>query len=274
MKKGNYKKVVDWTKAHYLELIILLIIIHGLFNTLFLIDYTTVFLVLILVLSPYFSLIKKIKIGEFEAEISGKEIKVIEEKSDNLIFKEGNQIKNDKMFEDLHALAENDIKLALAKVRMEIEDRIKFLEEVYLKEGFKKTGLKRAIEMLIRKNVIDSSLGALLNDVVTVANRAIHGEYVSEENAFKIIDLAIKVMSELDYVMLNKVFKSTKTDLITTKELEGYQNDNYLLKTIIPYANNPEIRTYNVNQAELSAFLEGLENVAEFLISLERVNNK
>lgn len=251
-------------------LILVLIIIHGLFNDFFKVDNTSILLLLILILLPYLPLIKKIKFGDFEAEISNEEIKSIEKKVKEIPEKQHRKIKSKKV-ENLQELAESDPTLALAKARIEIEKKIRSLGQIYLKgKTVSSLSLRRIINELMEGGILELPLDALLNDVLTVANRAIHGESVSKGNAIKLVELASKAIDELDYVVIDRVLKSESSEVITTHDMEDFMEGDYILKTVVPYVKNPEVRTYHLNQAELDAFLEGYDEVAEFIVSLER----
>ncbi len=251
-------------------LILILVIAHGLFDDFFKVDNTSVLLLLILILLPYLPLIKKIKFGDFEAEISNEEIKSIEKNVEEIPVKQRKKIRSEKV-ENLKELAENDPTLALAKARIEIEKKIRSLGQIYIKNKTARSlSLRRVINELMGGRILEFSLVALLNDVITVANRAIHGESVSKGNAIKLVELASKAIDELDYVVIERALKSADSEVITTRDMEILMEGDYVLKTVVPYVKNPEIRTYHFNQAELDAFLEGYDEVAEFIISLER----
>lgn len=251
-------------------LVIVLLLAHGIFDDIFRIDNTTILLLVILILLPYLPLIKKIKFGDFEAEISSEEIKNIEVQSQNIPKSEDKKIKSNKV-EELIEVAQSDHILALAKARIEIETRVRSLGEIYLKlETANSLNLRRAIAELSSAGLLEQSLVALLNDIVAVANRAIHGEYVSEQNAMKLVELAGKAISELDNVVIGRAMKSVSVEVITPGKVEDLREGHYTLKTVVPYVKNPEIRTYHLNQSELDAFLERYDEVAEFIVSLER----
>jgi HEPN domain-containing protein len=252
-----------------LFVILSLIVLHGRFDDSFKVDNTTVLFIIILVLLPYFHLIRKIKFGDFEAEITPDEVSAIEKMADEIPEKKDEKMKTEIMGY-LNELAEYDPNLALAKARIEIEKKIKALANVYLKSPPRFPGLKSLMAELRKNGIINQALEALLNDIIVVANRAIHGEDVSKENAAKLVSVASKVIQELDYVVNEQVFKNETVEAIQEKEVEDYMKSYYILKTIIPYVKNPEMRTYKINQAELNAFLEGYDEYAEFIVGLEK----
>lgn len=249
--------------------IIILLIVHGLWDGFFKIDNTSVLLLLILILLPYFPLITKIKFGDFEAEITHKEIKDIRKKIEDIPKKE-EDTKNPKKGLELKNLAIKDPNLALAKVRIEMEKKLRFLTEIYLDEKGENLSMRNMIQKLEEKKIIDSNLGSLLRDISNVANRAIHGEDVSKQDAIELVDFAGRAMDELSFVVIKHALKSEHARIIKPKDVDKYGESKYILKTVIPYVDNPQLKTYKLNQAELNAFLEGYDEYAEFLVGLEK----
>lgn len=267
-KFSNYLNKMTKQKILF-TLVLFLIILHGLFDDSFKIDNTTVLFVIILILLPYFHLIKKIKYGDFEAEITQEEVNAIKKKADEIPENKDEKIKTETI-EQLNELVEYDPNLALVKARIEIERKIKTLANIYLKNQSKFFSLKNLVNELRENKIIDQKLGVLLNDVIAVVNKSIHGQDVSKENAIKLISIASKVIQQLDYIIIDNSLKNGTSEIIQKKQYEDYANSYYILKTVVPLVKNPEMKTYKLNQAELDAFLEGYDEYAEFMISLEK----
>lgn len=267
MGKNNYNL--------FFVIIIAMMLIHGLFDEYFKIDNVTVLLLLMLILLPYFHLIRKIKYGNFEAEIGSDEIRKIEKGIEELPEKSEEDVIDSWKIDYLEELVENDPQLALAKVRIEIEKRLRSLEEIYLSKNkiFFHSGINGIIKRLKKNEIIKSSLATSLNDVISVANRAIHGESVSKKDVVKLVNISSRIIIELDDVVIDHALNSGKIKKIKEEEVEFYSNAQYKLTTIVPYVENPEERTYTLNQMELDAFLEGYNETAEFIINLEKSNN-
>ena len=239
-------------------------------ENLFKIDNTTVLLLILIILLPYIPLIKKIKFGSFEAEITPEEIRKIEKKADKIPEKKQKKVTSEKV-SILKDLVKTDPPLALAKARIEIEKRIRSLAQIYMKDKMSgSTGLTGLIRDLSEIDIIDEQLEVLSIDVVTVANRAIHGEFVSKEDAVRLVDIANRVIEELEYVVINNALKSGKVKTISKDDAEEYIESEYTVKTVIPYVRKPEMRTYHLNQVELDAFLEGYYDTSEYIVSVER----
>lgn len=263
MKKRNFFIV---------SVIILLIIIHGLSDNFFRVDSTTVLLLLILILLPFMPFVKKIKYGEFEAEITPEEVRKIEKKAEKIPEKKQKKLTSEKenIFKDL---VDTDPSLALAKARIEIEKRIRYLSQIYLKEkDNNKFSLTGVVRDLSEEDVIDETLEGILVDVISVANRAIHGEFVSKDDAKRLVGISEKIIEELEYVVVNHALKSARIKSISKKDASEYLDAKYIVKTIVPYSRKPEMRIYNLNQIELDSFLEGYYDSAEYIISIEKRN--
>ena len=245
-KLGDYKNnLIGFLKLNnqniFSLLILSLIILHGLFDSLFKIDNTTVLFVIILILLPYIHLIKKIKYGDFEAEIA-QEVNELEKMANEIPEKKDKEIKTE-IVEQLNNLVEYDPNLALAKARIEIERKIKILDSIYLKNQSKHRNLRNLINELVKNKIIDQNLGALLSDVIAVANRSIHGDDVSKENAVKLISIAGKAIQELDYIVSCNIHKNETKEIIDQKKVSDYMEGHYILKTIVPYVKKPEIKS-------------------------------
>jgi len=248
-------------------ILIILIIAHGLFNQAFQIDNATILLVGLLIFLPYIPLLSRIKFGDFEAEISHDDVKKLGEKADEIPSKESNELKKT---DELALLAESDPTLALAMARIEIEKRVRTLAEIYLRNIPAHPNLRHLVSQLGNHKIIDPSLVSLLQDVVGVANQAIHGATIKKGDAITLAGYADKAVQELDAIVMNRTLKA-KPKPVTSEVVKEYEEAGYLLKTIVPLADEPYMNTYELNQGELDAFLDGYDEYAEFIVSLDRV---
>jgi hypothetical protein len=57
---------------------------------------------------------------------------------------------------------------------------------------------------------------------------------------------------------------------IGSDEVDVYISSKYRVTTIIPFKENPIMNIYLLNKEELNDFLEGYDQYAEFLISVEQ----
>ncbi|MBN1224997.1 MAG: hypothetical protein JXB23_17240 [Candidatus Aminicenantes bacterium] len=56
---------------------------------------------------------------------------------------------------------------------------------------------------------------------------------------------------------------------ISKEEMEGYWNAAYKIRTVIPSADEPYVKEFNVFQEELGEYLENYNERDEFIISME-----
>jgi len=252
--------------------IVSLILLHGFLDSFFKIDNVTIILIILILVSPYFPLIKKIKFGDFEAEITQKEINDVKEKIDNLEI-DGNE--DSQKYSELEKIAQTDLILFLAKIRIEIEKKLKSLLSVYTKslpERFmKRISLRGMIHELSVKKIIEKDFEEALVEITDIANRAIHGEETSTENKEVLIATSVDILRKLDFLASSYALKLMKKQIINEKTYDQYENSVYQLTTVVPYVNHPEKRVYKLDQAELTAFLNNYEEHAEFIIELKKI---
>lgn len=114
-----------------LILALLMLIAHTLGFDSLKIDSTSIILLLVILLSPFLSGIRKIRFGEFEAEIDPKEIQKIKDEV-SAYLPEAIQSKDQvpevhNEISSIMQLVESDAVIALAKLRIELEKALKKL---------------------------------------------------------------------------------------------------------------------------------------------------
>jgi hypothetical protein len=271
MKSNLSKKAF----VFFIVLIIFLLIVSGIENKFYHVNNFTVILLIVLILLPYFPLIKKIKYGDFEAEISPKEVDDIKEASNN-IPKQNIEGELQDPLDEIWGMVNSDPQLALAKVRIEIEKRLKTIFQITQNENEKipKRGVTYYIDKLNKKKIIEKNVLSVIEDIVSVANRAIHGEKISTDSAAELIETAYDIIFHLDFIITDSKENKVTKEIISKDELEHYRNSTYELITMIPYVTNPVKRTYLLKQDELDDMLEGYNEYAEFMISLKNVDTE
>lgn len=61
---------------------------------------------------------------------------------------------------------------------------------------------------------------------------------------------------------------------ISKEEMEGHWNAPYKVRTVVPLADDPYVKEFDVFQEELSEYLRNYSEHDEFIISMEVSNNK
>lgn len=177
--------------------------------------------------------IKKITGAGVSAEMT-EEVNEIARKVNEIPQKVEKPEEEDENLLNLKELAESDPQLALAKVRIEIEKQLNLLYDIYVPENTRpryRLSPRSILENLRKKDIIEQPLAAVLQDIIGVANKAIHGEDISPENAVKLIETANTALSELEYVIINHALKTAKSEIVDHSTVEAYSNAEYLLTT-------------------------------------------
>jgi hypothetical protein len=268
---NKLKKNIGWFVLS-IAIILLIINLFGLFNIQ--VNTTTVLLLIIILISPFINQITKIKFGDFEAEISPSEIdKVRKEIESNGIKKIRKVGKSQSLEEDLMDLSEKDNILALAKLRMELEKVLRKLcfKTLPQKQKFNRAGIAQMINALVNAEILPRRISTALYDVSSIANRAIHGEAIRTSDSKMMIELGIQLLNEIEAIYEDKINPTVKSSIIAQDEMKQYLDAKYKVITIIPTIPEPKKNTYIFTQNELDAFLEGYNEYAEFLVSIEKV---
>jgi hypothetical protein len=236
------------------------------------IDNTTILLMVLVLITPFASQIQKIKWGDFEAELPKEikklteNVKVIEKRD-----KEPDVVpKMDDIEKALNELVKKDKILAFAKLRIEIELRLKKLF-VYSEDN-RIYGIRGMTNTLAATGVIDNQLRNLINDITSILNRVIHGEAIpAEVDIDSVIEAGIAILNELDFVFYDNFVEPGLTKIISKKELKKYMDAKYEVTTVVPLEEKPYVNKRTLNQQQLNSFLEGYDEYTEFLVKIGKV---
>ena len=177
------------------------------------VDNTSILLIIILIILPFIPNIKKIKWGDFEAEIDIKEIHKLEKsvkkmKStdistkmslDKSKIKEYDKSKLADIYKRLLFLAESDPTMALVELKIELEKIIRSIYE--LRYGKKEQNLYFDIYFmtteLVKKDVIQKDILESIKILDKICNRVSHGENIGKDNSKNVIILGFEVLATL-----------------------------------------------------------------------------
>lgn len=243
------------------------------------VDNTSLILLLIIVASPFVAAIKKIKIGDFEAEIQPDEVKrVAREAEDALpehVQDEGLPADTSDTAAAILELVETDAVVALAKLRIELEGRLRRLDQHANSPGTTRkrpTALVHIVRQLGAREVFEPAFGSSLLDVIAICNRAIHGEDIRDVDARKIAQTGTDLLEVLErLVRTYAVTHPVESFAISPQDRDEFESARFRLTTVVPLVQNPERRVYELTQAELDDFLDGYSEFAEFVIAVERI---
>lgn len=242
------------------------------------VDSTSIILLVILLLSPFISTLKKIKVGDFEAEIDPKEIRKIKEEVENRLPVKEDNLERGYPFEitidNIKQLGKTDHILALAKLRIELE---KSLNKLYQLNNFgnksnrRQLPLGRLVYELTNKDIISQDIAASIRDVTSICNRAIHGEDVRVDDAMSIIDIGASLLLEIYFTIAEYCSQPNEVIQIDWSEVNEYQNARYKITTICPSLESPEKYIRILDQEGLDILLEGYNEYAEFIVGVEKL---
>jgi hypothetical protein len=127
------------------------------------------------------------------------------------------------------------------------------------------------VDGLVRKKVLTDSVASALRDVITLSNRAVHGERVEPTAAEELAVLGGRLVRELQQVYLERILRPVESAVITQEEVDRYRTARYRVTTVVPLVEKPTRNTYIFDQDALESFLEGYAEYAEFIVAIERV---
>jgi hypothetical protein len=241
------------------------------------IDHVSIILLLVIFLSPFISAIKKIKIGDFEAEIDPAEVEKLKEEVSRVADSDkAEQIPEiEKTINNIETLAGTDPVLALAKLRLELE---KTLNHIYRithrgeqRDHFIPLG--KLVHSLATEEFLPKDIARTTREVVAICNRAMHGEDIRQQDAASVIKSGSFLLYALFSYMHEYKHKPNKSTIVTSTIVEELVSARYEVTTIIPLVSNPVKNTYTFDQEELDEFLETYNEYAEFIIEVVRVDS-
>lgn len=257
----------------------ILLIDHSLKIVNLTVDTTSILLLIVMLLSPFVAAVKKIKLGEFEAEIDIDEIRKIKSETEKTL-NETQETREEQAeiystSNTIKALAESDPVIALAKIRIELEKVLGQLAR-FNSITVRNLSLGIIVNKLTNQEVINHDIGKALREVIALCNRAIHGESLSEEGARTIIDVGINLLEELYWLAIIQASEGTVVleELITPEQSDDYYHRRrYRLTSIKPYVEHPKKVVRELTQEQLNEVLQGYEEHAEFIVELVEIKN-
>lgn len=256
-----------------------LLVVHSIGVTAVIVDNTSLVLLLIILASPFIAAIRKIKIGEFEAEIQPDEVKRVTQKAEEALPRQLLQEDLDGRTSDaalaILDLVQSDPVVALAKLRIEVESRLRRLAERAagsVPKARRPTALTHVVRGLVGREILDQALGSSLLDVIAICNRAIHGEDIRDVDARQIAETGTELLEALERTLRDyAVMHPVASVVISNEEADTAQSARYRLTTVVPLVDEPKQNVYELTQEELDDFFEGYSEFAEFAVRLERI---
>ena len=238
-----------------------------------LIDSTTILLMVLVLITPFAANITKIKWGDFEAELLTRDIEKLKEQAEeveDLKEEPKDPIRLESMSKELHELASKDSVLALAKLRIEIELRLKKLF-AFAKEG-NISGIRSMTQTLAATGTISNEARNLILDINSILNRVMHsGDILTEAKVDNILGIGIKILEELDHIFYDKLVEPVSKKVVSKKKLAEYMNAKYKVVSVVPLVEKPYVNKRVLNKEQLDQFLDGYDEYAEFLVEIKKL---
>lgn len=270
--KRNTPRLIHATQVMGMLVTLFLFIAHIIKWEAIRVDAVTLALLGFLIIIPLAELIRKIKLGEFEAEIGREDIAKVQAKA--AIDLPLSSVPTIAISEArVRILSDEDPRLAVAKVRIELEEALKRLYAADAKQepNWRRLSLRRLIDNLIQREVLSPPVAGAFRDVIDLANRAVHSERVEPDVAKQLAVLGVRLIHEIHQLYMERALRPVETTVISRDEVNGYNTSRYKVTTVVPLIENPTRNTYILEQNALESFLEGYEEYAEFIVNIERV---
>jgi hypothetical protein len=123
----------------------------------------------------------------------------LQEKLSQVIDAEYTNVVDNKDTFERETYADDDLVIALAKVRIDLERQIRTLARAagILREG-QRFDMRRSLDALEAAKKLPHVAAVAIRDILPICNRAIHGEEISSADARNVIDIAREVMVVLE----------------------------------------------------------------------------
>ena len=235
------------------------------------IDNITMILVGALLVIPFFGSLRKIKLGEFEAEIAPREVAAVVAKASTELpvtpEKEESRKREDS---SILTLVQQDPQLGLAKLRISIEEALRSIYRMKKPDGPRKQflGLGRLVKELEKTDDLSPEMASSLRDVISLANRAVHGERVSRDTAENLTILGEQMLQQLWMIYESNINEPKDTRIIETDYLDRLSSSRYQVITAVPLVESPQIHVRILDQEGLNTLLDNYAEYAEFIVSV------
>jgi hypothetical protein len=165
------------------------------------VDTTTLGLLGLLLIVPLAPYVTKLRAGELEAQIGLVDAQRLRSQAGELPRILGADRATQQPEDELGVieLTERDPPLGLAKLRMDLErETRRIYQQRVSRPAVRGLALGMMVRELVREEALPREIAAPLQDVLGLANRAIHGEYVQREAAEEIAEVGVRVLEALE----------------------------------------------------------------------------
>lgn len=236
------------------------------------VDGTSIALLGVVATMAILDLVRRVRFGEIEAEIEPREVAQVADQASAEPPRETDRGDSNELSRELVELSDRDPQLGLAKLRIELEQRLKRLYALDGKtEQTSRIGLSRLVDTLVRRKRLAPELAEPTRELLSIANRAIHGEAVRASDARRLAEVGAGVLQELQWSLEDQVAEPVESEVVATEDVESWFSAKYRVTTVTPLADKPRKSVRILSQEGLDLLLDGYEEYAEFLVGVERV---
>ncbi len=253
-----------------------LLIIHAFGWKRIQVDAITLGLLGIILLSSRWDLVRKLRFGELEAEIAPAEVRQAEKAVTEDIGPVPIEEEIPEPHESILRLTRQDPPVGLAKLRIELERILRAWYSLISdsESSAQNLPLSRLVSRLQGAEAIPPELKDGLREVLDLANRAIHGEYIRREDAETVARLGVSLLLDLQKGYYERVSEPVEKIAIAKDDVRRYQLAKYRVTTVVPLVENPTRNVYVVDQELLTDMLESYSEYAEFVVSVEPLETR
>ena len=126
---------------------------------------------------------------------------------------------------------------------------------------------------LANAEVLPADIAGSIREVVSICNRAIHGEDIRQRDAKSVVVVGAVLLRELSFYLSEYTLEPIESVQIAPNLVGEYQNARYRVTTVVPVVDAPFKNVRIVDQEGLDEFLEGYSDYAEFIVEVTRVDS-
>lgn len=261
-------RAVPWAVA---ALALGLLIAHSLEWDWVTVDGVTLGLLGALLVTSSWDRVRKLKLGEFEAEIAPAEVARVQAEA-SVQVGPPELVDADDEHRDLVETLRTDPTLGLAGVRIELERWLRSLHRVVAQPTRRQLGAGQMAHDLSRSGVLTPPLASTLSEVLSIANRAIHGELIRRDDALSLGMIGVQLIDELRELYFDTMTAPLETEVISPAERDELLDEKrYRVVTVMPLVDEPKRNVRILDQDALNDFLDEYNTFAEFLVSVEPI---
>ncbi len=153
-------------------------------------------LIALLLFIPYFRQIRRIKAFDLGAEIDGEEVREIAEDIDEAVGHVPISTTADDPYTTYYVLAGQDPVLAIAKLRIDIEARLR--ERLGADGPRFLGGITQLVRKLEQEHRLPEGVASAIRPLVDAMNRAIHGVEIDDDASAEMVDSGVQFLRYLD----------------------------------------------------------------------------